>query len=361
MTITTRAPGKLFIAGEYAVVEPGHPSILVAVDRFITVSLTDSPDVGHVHSSEYGRLPVEWRWDAESGEIVVDHHPYDYVTSAIDMMERLRGERSIEPRPFDLHIESELDDVNGQKYGLGSSAAVVVATIAAINEFYELGLSGLDRFKIALLATIAVSPRSSGGDIASSTFGGWISYSSPDRAALLESMASSTVTECLKADGWAPLSVKQLPLPDRLRLVVGWTGSPSSTEALVGSVKKASPTDSPAYTTFLANSDRVVHGLTEALESGDPALAQGLLREARENLLLLQETSGITIETEKLKTLCKIAEQHGGAAKPSGAGGGDCGIALTANGVDVESMRGAWEEAGIRPLDLTVYEQEVAA
>ena len=31
--IETRAPGKLFIAGEYAVVEPGEPSVLVAVDR----------------------------------------------------------------------------------------------------------------------------------------------------------------------------------------------------------------------------------------------------------------------------------------------------------------------------------------
>lgn len=361
MTITTRAPGKLFIAGEYAVVEPGHPSILVAVDRFITVSLTESPDVGHIHSSEYGRLPVEWRWDGESGEIVVDHHPYDYVTSAIDMMERLRGERSLEPRPFDLHIESELDDVNGQKYGLGSSAAVVVATIAAINEFYGLGLSGLDRFKIALLATIAVSPRSSGGDIASSTFGGWIVYSSPDRTALLADMGSLSVSECLETDGWEPFTVRQLPVPDNLRLVVGWTGSPSSTEALVGSVKKASPTDSPAYTTFLDSSDEIVDGLTEALENHDSSRAQDLLRQARKNLLLLQETSGITIETEKLSRLCTIAEQHGGAAKPSGAGGGDCGIALTDRAADLETMRAAWEDAGIRPLDLTVHEQEVVA
>ena len=361
MTITTRAPGKLFIAGEYAVVEPGHPSILVAVDRYITVTLTQSPDVGHIHSSEYGRLPVEWRWDAESGGIVVDHHPYDYVTSAIEVMERLRGERQIPPRLFDLQIESELDDANGQKYGLGSSAAVVAATIAAINEFYELELTALERFKAALLATIAVSPRSSGGDIASSTFGGWISYSSPDRAALIETMATSSVTDSLRAEGWGPLTVRPLSVPDHLRLVVGWTGSPSSTEALVGSVKKASPADSPAYTTFLESSDRIVDCLTAALEASDTVLAQRLLREARENLLLLQSTSGITIETENLRRLCEIAEEHGGAAKPSGAGGGDCGIALADCGADLEAMRAAWAKAGIRPLDLTVHEQKDAA
>jgi mevalonate kinase len=35
--IELSVPGKLFIAGEYAVVEPGHPAIIVAVDQFITV------------------------------------------------------------------------------------------------------------------------------------------------------------------------------------------------------------------------------------------------------------------------------------------------------------------------------------
>ena len=33
--VAASAPGKLYIAGEYAVVEPGHPAILVAVDRFV--------------------------------------------------------------------------------------------------------------------------------------------------------------------------------------------------------------------------------------------------------------------------------------------------------------------------------------
>lgn len=359
MTITARAPGKLFIAGEYAVVEPGHLSILVAVDRFITVRLTESADVGHVHSSEYGRLPVEWRWDGEVGAVVVDHHPYDYVMSAIDVMERLRGERTIAPRPFDLDIESDLDDENGQKFGLGSSAAVVVATIAAINEFYELRLSLLDRFKVALLATIAVSPRASGGDIAASTFGGWILYRSPDRAALAETMRTHSVTESLDVQAWQQLTVRPLPPPNELRLAVGWTGSPSSTTTLVGSVTRASPADTPDYTEFLQRSDEIVEGIALACEEGNASRAQAFLREARSNLRFLQSISGIAIETEPLERLCELAERHGAAAKPSGAGGGDCGIALTAAQVDMATLWAAWEDAGIRPLALNVYEREV--
>lgn len=360
MTITTRAPGKLFIAGEYAVVDPDHPALLVAVDKFMTVSVTESVDVGRVHSSEYGNLPIEWRRDPETGDVVVDHHPYDYVTRAIDVMERLRDERGIAPRYFNLHIESELDDSHGQKFGLGSSAAVVVATIAAIDTFYDLGLSAMERFKIALLATISVSPRASGGDIAASTFGGWLSYSAPDRAALLTALSTDTIGDVMVGSGWETLRIRSLPAP-ALSLLVGWTGSPSSTEALVGSVTKASPSDSPDYTAFVAASDRIVTALIEALEAGDPVLVQDLVRQARHNLLLLQASSGITIETEKLTFLCDSAEHYGGAAKPSGAGGGDCGIVLADPEMDTAALLEQWRAAGIRPLDLHVYGKEVAA
>lgn len=42
-TVVRRAPGKLFVAGEYAVVDAGNPAILVAVDRYITVTVTGTP------------------------------------------------------------------------------------------------------------------------------------------------------------------------------------------------------------------------------------------------------------------------------------------------------------------------------
>ena len=34
--ITVKAPGKLYIAGEYAVVESGYPAIIVALNQFVT-------------------------------------------------------------------------------------------------------------------------------------------------------------------------------------------------------------------------------------------------------------------------------------------------------------------------------------
>jgi phosphomevalonate kinase len=48
----------------------------------------------------------------------------------------------------------------------------------------------MERFRLALLATIHVAPKASGGDLAASTFGGWIAYTAPDRARLLEPSAT---------------------------------------------------------------------------------------------------------------------------------------------------------------------------
>lgn len=95
--IETRAPGKLFIAGEYAVVEPGQPAVLIAVDRCITVRLTESEGAGRIHSSEYGQAPVVWRREDDGEHIIVDERPFDYVLSAISTVEELRSGRGASP------------------------------------------------------------------------------------------------------------------------------------------------------------------------------------------------------------------------------------------------------------------------
>ena len=103
--ITVRAPGKLFIAGEYAVVEPGQPAVIIAIDRYLAVTLTESVDVGTVHSPEYGQLPLVWRRSGDDVTIDRDHHPYDYVMSAITTVERVRARRGVAPKFFDTRID----------------------------------------------------------------------------------------------------------------------------------------------------------------------------------------------------------------------------------------------------------------
>ncbi|HLS64230.1 MAG TPA: phosphomevalonate kinase [Ruania sp.] len=354
--IRAKAPGKLYIAGEYAVVEPGQPAVLVAVDRYLTVHLEvgEAASVGRVHSSAYERGPLVWAREQDGGRIVVAHDPRDYVISTLRTVDALRADRGLQPGYFDVRISSELEDTGGRKFGLGSSAAVTVAMIAALDEFYTLGLTQLERFKLALLATIAVSPRASGGDLAASTFGGWIRYTSPDRSALAEHLRSHGVTATMDAPGWAPFSVQPLPEPEELQLLVGWTGSPASTEILVAGVQHTGA----SYEGFLAESRSCVEDLVTALTTGETAATVDVVRRARRVLHHLEQVSGVRIETDMLRDLCQIAERHGAGGKPSGAGGGDCGIVLTPAAVSATGILAEWENHDIRHLGLLVHPPE---
>ena len=77
----------------------------------------------------------------------------------------------------------------------------------------------------------------------------------------------------------------------------------------------------------------------------------------RNRVLLVQlgRISGHVIETPELTRLVEIARDHGAAAKSSGAGGGDCGIALCPPDKDIAAMNSAWRAASIQPLDLAIY------
>src|SRR5699024_10692895 len=107
-----------------------------------------------------------------------------------------------------------------------------------------------------------VSPRASGGDLAASTYGGWIRYTAPDRSSLLEDLTRYGVTTALTAPGWESFSIRPLPTPQGLDLLVGWTGSPASTEILVAGVQ---PSGVP-YDSFLTDSRACVDDLVAGLE-----------------------------------------------------------------------------------------------
>jgi phosphomevalonate kinase len=356
--IEFRAHGKLFVAGEYAVVEPGQPSVLIALDRAITAKVREGHGAGSVHSEEYGHLPLTWTRAEDGLALDREHHPYDYVMATIDLVEKLRAEHGIAPRFHDLRIESQLDDASGRKFGLGSSAAVTVATVGALDRFYGIGLTQRQRFQVALLATIRVNPRASGGDLAASTFGGWLRYSAPDRERLAAMLGDHAVSAILTdADAWDGFDVQRLPAPENLQLLVGWTGSPASTTKLVDVVRRHR---NGGYQAFLDESRSAVDDLTTGLQTGDAERTLGALRRARGLLQRLGDSVGSKIETERLATLCDVVEAAGGAAKPSGAGGGDCGIALVPADTDPAGIHRAWEAHDIRHLSVAVRAPEGA-
>ena len=58
--IQIKTPGKLFVAGEYAVVEAGYPAIIIAVDRFIHLRITEtSRSYGQIFSKGFTDEPAQ--------------------------------------------------------------------------------------------------------------------------------------------------------------------------------------------------------------------------------------------------------------------------------------------------------------
>jgi phosphomevalonate kinase len=338
-TVRRHAPGKLFIAGEYAVIEPGHPAILIAVDRRVTVAVSAS-----------GGAEVTIDSDLYPGGPAAPAH----VLSAVSVVDELLTARDMRIPPVHIAVTSSLHR-NGTKFGLGSSGAVTVATVTAVAAYAGLGLSPEERFRLAMLATARLDPRASGGDLAASVWGGWIAYRAPDRAAVLDLAQRRGIEETLRAP-WPGFEVRWLPPPLGLALEVGWTGEPASTASLAGRLDAGEWPGSASHHSFLKRSDECVLAAIRALERGANRELTEQVRGARQVLAELDDEVGLGIFTPRLTALCDAAEALGGAAKPSGAGGGDCGIALleAAAGGEISQLRKEWAAVGVLPLPIRV-------
>lgn len=358
--IKASAPGKLYIAGEYAVVTHGHPAILVAVDQFITVTLEETHEEGGtIYSSLNGGLPVPWT--RQNGKLVLDEreNPFIYITQAVKITEQYLQEQSKRMAFFDLSVESELDDAKGKKYGLGSSGAVTVATIKALLLFYGMEPSPELVYKLSALAHLSVNSNGSFGDLAASCYTGWIAYSCFDREWVKDQKEYLSISELIARE-WPSLHIKPLMPPKGLELLIGWTGSPASTTSLVDKVNNKRMDMADFYPHFLRNSKQCVEAIIAAFEQADTAAIQKGILQNRTLLNQLTQHTGVLIETELLTSLINIALKHGGAAKSSGAGGGDCGIVLIEKQRDISALFQEWEQAGILPLPLQVYKDETS-
>ena len=353
--ITEKAPGKLYIAGEYAVVENGYPAILVALDQFVTCSIEESAaEVGKIISRQYHNNALQWHRLGE--QMVVDNrdNPFSYILSAIKVTEEYARSFARELRIFDLHIDSQLDSDSGKKYGLGSSAAVTVATVKALCRFYNLPVTKDEIFKLAAIAHFKVQGNGSLGDVAASVYGGWIAYHSFDRQWLAQQRKYLDLRTLVDLP-WPDLKIESLKAPSNLQLLIGWTGKPASTSQLVDKISLFKARQQKEYRQFLEDSKHCIQRMVDGFHNADLESIKNEIRYNRELLKQLGTNSGVHIETPVLNKLCEIAEDFGGAAKTSGAGGGDCGIVAIDRDSNFKLVLKKWAANKIEQLPLSVH------
>jgi phosphomevalonate kinase len=317
MIITARAPGKLFLTGEWAVLR-GAPALVAAVDRHAVVTVAPAASGLDIESLAEGRHD---RLDPAGDEPLP-------AGDAGAVLAALR-QRAEPPRVLRVVVDSRAFLVGERKLGLGRSAATLVAAAAALAPSEEP--AGILARALEANARLQ-GGQGSGADVAAATYGG-------------------VVEACRTADG---LRVACRALPPGLQLLAGWTGTSAHTPPLLARFAAAPPPP------VLADLSAAALAAAAAAERRDaPALLEAVDRSAALLVRLGNET-GLPLVTPELAVLVRAANRMGAAAKPSGAGGGDCGIALATSPAQAAAVRAAWQEAGILPLSVAIAGQGVS-
>lgn len=176
------------------------------------------------------------------------------------------------------------------KFGLGSSSAVTVATIIALSKLYKIEISKKEIFDLGYKVICTIQKVGSGFDVASATYGGTIYF-----------VTGGKVIE--------PLPIKNLSL------IIGYSGTKASTTKIVKDLK-------PNFKIF-DDIKNIVEKAKISLVNADWKTTGELMNQ---NHQLLQK---LGVSTQKLDKMCETSVSSGAfGAKLSGAGGGDCMIAL---------------------------------
>ncbi|MED3735399.1 phosphomevalonate kinase [Virgibacillus pantothenticus] len=351
-TMNIKVPGKLMVAGEFAVLQPYQHLVVMAVDRFVYANIKDSTN-NSLHLLDFKLENIGWEYKADKVELFSTDPRTAFVQAAMTTALQYLREQQYAVTPFQLAIKSELDDESGVKYGLGSSAAVSTSVIAAIlNKFMPETPEAKLIYQLASIAHVVTQGNGSGADVAASSFGGFLNYSSFQAEWLREAYKKShSLTELTRKD-WVYASLDPITLPNSVHVCIGWTGKPASTKKLVDQILQLKITSPEKFASFISHSEQAVKKVLQGMKQNNLELLLQGIKDNRHALATVGEDANVAIETPLLTTLCDLAEEFGGAGKPSGAGGGDCGIAFMSSKEAAEALMEAWEKAGIKPLAL---------
>ncbi|GAB6110102.1 phosphomevalonate kinase [Fusibacter bizertensis] len=323
-----KVPGKLILSGEYAILYPNQIAIVAATNRTLTVAISHSDEEkSYVYSKDTDvRLYFDTLGDGFIDEAI--RTAMAYIRQFKKM--KFHSTDLIEPSdPLKITLESELSSSEKVSLGLGSSAAVVVGVIKALLSWHGIRYNKALLFKLAYLAHYRVQGSGSGVDIAAAVYDGLILYESVDLKRILqdakhENLYDENIYRIVNSK-WSGGDVTPLKLPDAINCVVFWTGEKASTKDYIKRFNQMAEKDKKVIDTFLMRTHENVKALEMACHNNEASDFLDAIKSQRQTLLDLQHHLGLKLESEK-HTIFSNAMAQIGAAKFSGAGGGDCAI-----------------------------------
>ena len=361
--IHVSAPGKLMLAGEWAVLE-GYPCIVTAVNRRVHCQIEEKDPTESIEI-ELKDFNINSKALFANNRLTIisgDNEKLKFAKAAVE----IALQYVTKPKTFGLvtwNEKTEIKKGNGtKKLGFGSSSAAVVAIISAVLTFHGIGIASVpEKIRVYKLAAIAhyraQGKIGSAFDIAAATFGGVITYRRFDAHWLEEQLKSNSLRGVVNKR-WPQFSAEAINLPKGTNLLVAWSGKEASTSGMMQKMNQFRENDPKAYKNIYSNIGYLVEDLIDAIKENDK---EKILKLLNENHLLLSELtkkSGVDIEIKELRKLHDIASKYG-AGKLSGAGGGDCGIGVCFSSATADKLRRAWSAGSLNIIDVKIDDDGV--
>ena len=324
MTIV-KTCGKLYWAGEYAILEPGQLALIKAIPIYMTAEIKASNNY-RLYSDMFS-YSVDLRPDSS----------YALIQETVALVEEYLTAQGVELQPFSLDIRGKMER-EGKKFGLGSSGSVVVLVIKAMLAFYERPAERDLLFKLASAVLLKRGDNGSMGDIACIVSEDLVLYQSFDREKVADWLEKEDLQAVLTRD-WG-FSIRSVEPALKFDFLVGWTKEVAVSSHMVKQIKDN------MNASFLQASKETVANLVKALEVGQEETIIDLLEQASQ----LLEGLSSDIYTPSLRQLKNASRDLKAVAKSSGAGGGDCGIALSFDQDSTTLLKKRWANLGIELL-----------
>ena len=273
-----KAPSKLYISGEYAVLNKGSYAVIASIPKYTYLEITKS----------------------DTEKVISNVEDKDNILKYARQVAFLYVGKY---ETFEYRYSTDLYH-NNMKLGLGSSASVVVVTIKAILEYYKAQYTKDELFLLSVKALKMANIKGSMGDVACICYDDLIFYKSID----LENL---------------DYEIRKINLKEYLNIKAIWTGVPVSTSNQIKDMNNIMKTKE--FTKFNEISNRLTLKLVNIFENGNDEDISKVIEELVRNLRYFEKISNIKIYNDMIDNIIS----NNVNCKTSGAGLGDFLISLT--------------------------------
>ena len=291
VSTTASAPAKIILFGEHFVVYD-QPVILASINKRLKIECKieeESNKAINLESNNFGKKIYPLSILENSNQDIVNEFFYPILYILRKMIYH-----NTEPYGITIKIISEIP----YGVGLGSSAALCVAGVAAISELYKRLKNKDEILNIAIETERILHANSSGADCIVSTMGGLLYYQKNS-------------------------NVKTLRFSNEPSFIIINTGLKHSTGDLVSLVNRFRKNNLREFNDISNKYSRICGRAIKALEEGNLLNIGKLMNE---NQILLER---IGVSTPEVNKIINLSIKYGAiGSKLTGAGGGGCVLSL---------------------------------